>query len=108
MGTDIYSAVAWKVHPDYSSGPESDVWYNDIALVKLNSTLDFADLGFEETVVNEPGVALRATYRHQHARAQVFGGIATADDSRNTQFTGNVIHAQALDPKFSEKFITPF
>jgi secreted trypsin-like serine protease len=46
-GTDVYSAASWKVHPDYSSGPEGDVWYNDIALVRLNSTLDFADLGIE-------------------------------------------------------------
>ena len=47
MGTDVYSAAAWKMHPDYSSGPARDVWYNDIALVSLKSTLDFADPGIE-------------------------------------------------------------
>ena len=46
-GTDVYNAASWKVHPDYSSGPASDVWYNDIALVRLNSTLDFGDPGIE-------------------------------------------------------------
>ncbi|CAB4622067.1 unannotated protein [freshwater metagenome] len=43
VGTDVYRAASWKVHPDYSSGPAKDVWFNDIALVRLNSTLDFAE-----------------------------------------------------------------
>ena len=46
-GTDVYNSNSWKIHPDYSTGPAKDVWYNDIALVRLNSTLDFADPGIE-------------------------------------------------------------
>jgi hypothetical protein len=42
-GTDVYAAATWKNHPDYFD----DVWFNDIALVKLNSTLDLADPGIE-------------------------------------------------------------
>ncbi len=42
-GTDVYSAAGWKNHPDYSD----DVWFNDVALVKLNSTLDFSDSAIE-------------------------------------------------------------
>ena len=47
VGTDVHSAASWKVHPDYSSGPESDVWFNDIALVKMKSPLDLNDLAIE-------------------------------------------------------------
>ena len=39
-GTDVYTASSWKVHPDYNG---DDVWYNDLALVRLQSTLDLAD-----------------------------------------------------------------
>ncbi len=42
-GTDVYTAASWKVHPDYSSGPDRDVWYNDLALVKLKVGLDLTD-----------------------------------------------------------------
>ncbi len=42
-GTNVYSAAGWKIHPDYSSGPSLDVWFNDIALVKLKSPLDITD-----------------------------------------------------------------
>ena len=46
-GTDVYSVASWKIHPDYSSGPDRDVWFNDIALVRLNATFDFAGLVIE-------------------------------------------------------------
>ena len=43
-GTDVYTAASWKVHPDYDSGPKNDkVWFDDIALVRLRSTLDFGE-----------------------------------------------------------------
>ena len=43
-GTDVYTAASWKVHPDYNG---DDVWYNDLALVRLKATLDLADPGIE-------------------------------------------------------------
>jgi len=43
-GTDVYTAASWKVHPDYNG---DDVWYNDLALVRLQSTLDLSDPGIE-------------------------------------------------------------
>ena len=53
------------------------------------ATFHFTDLGLQQAVVNETGIALRAADRHQHAALQMVGRIAAADHRRNAELAGN-------------------
>ena len=50
------------------------------------AALHLLHFGLEQAVVDETGVALGATHRHQHAVLQTLGCVSTADHRWNAQF----------------------
>jgi glycine/D-amino acid oxidase-like deaminating enzyme len=52
------------------------------------AALHLAHFGFEQPVVDEPGVAFGAAHRHQRALAQPLGRVAAAHHRRDAQSRG--------------------
>ncbi len=53
------------------------------------AALHLGHLGFQQPVIDEAGVALRAAHRHQRALLQPLGRVAAADHRRNPEFPGD-------------------
>ena len=54
--------------------------------LRHRAALDLLDLGLEQAVINEPGIALGTADRHQHALLEHVGRVTATDHGRNAEF----------------------
>jgi hypothetical protein len=86
VGTDVHTALRWKVHPSYSPNNDlkRDVEFTDLALVKLETPFDFSNPAIQPATLPTAiaGTAAPATGDSIH----VSGWGATVEDDFNPNY----------------------